>query len=373
MERTIEIGIPSKNWTLPGLLYLAPAARAGVILIGEPGGGLRGPADIYDELALYLQASGFSTLQMEYLHPNSLADCTYDILGALSSLHTWGVERAVLVIWSSAEPDAATMDGKRNTSIEGTAIARVVDAIVGMVGVVVGVATIVARPNRRRSATRSGRPRRLHLIRDTRADASAASSFLAPLPRPSSPPALTICEDTSHRLTLSLQDDADHSRYAGTLITKLYAWSCSVLHEATTESVQEPISLQRQRDNRMRVLNGSRVDERPNSDSIRGRARRRPFNTAQVWLDQQWENILAGLDARDPARATQARCLAQSLPAPVQGHSMDTAGHIWPLLDFEARTDWLQACSLLHYYISDLVYATPRHAVDDKAAIGSNA
>ena len=358
MERTIEIGIPSKNWTLPGLLHLVPAARAGVILIGEPGGGLRGPADIYDELALYLQASGFSTLQMEYLHPNSLADCTYDILGALSSLHTWGVERAVLVIWSSAEPDAATMDGKRNTSIEGTAIARVVDAIVGMVGIVVGVATIVARPNRRRSATRSGRPRRLHLIRDTRADASAASSFLVPLPRPSSPPALTVCEDTSHRLTLSLQDDADHSRYAGTLITKLYAWSCSVLHEgAATRSVPKPIPLQRRRDMPMRALRGSIVDELPNGDSTKEHALSHDFTTAQIWLDHQWRDILGGLEARDPGRGAQARHRAASVPHTDPGHSRRIAAHIWPQLDFEARANWLQACWQAHHHVEALTHA----------------
>lgn len=373
MGRTIEVGIPSKNGTLHGLLHPAPAARAGVILIGEPGGGLRGPADIYDELALYLRASGFTTLQMEHLHPNSLVNCTYDILAALSSLHTWGVERAVLVIWSSAEPDTTKMNGTRNISMDGAAVSRVVDAIIGLVGVVVGVATIVAPPNHRSRARRSGRPPRLRLIRGTRGDTSAASPLPVPPPRSPASSVLTVREDTPHRLTLSLQDEADHSHYASALITKLYAWSRLMLQEAMTESVQEPIPLQRRRGMPAHVLNGSRVDERPKRDSIRGRARGRPFNTARIWLDQQWENILTGLDTRDPARAIQARSLAQSLPEAVQSHSMGTVGHVWPLLDFEARADWLQACSMLHYYISDLVYAAPRHAVGDTAATGSNA
>ncbi|MGZ3674479.1 MAG: hypothetical protein ACXVCO_09235, partial [Ktedonobacterales bacterium] len=144
MTRTIEIGILTRNGPVRGFLYPVPHARDGIILIGSESD-LFGPAAIFEELALYLQGAGFTLLQIGAPHPHSLSGYTYDILGALSALHTWDVERVALVLWSSYEPDNepdAMLGGKKKIS-GADAVARVVDTIVGLVGVVVGVATII--------------------------------------------------------------------------------------------------------------------------------------------------------------------------------------------------------------------------------------
>lgn len=361
MTRAIEIGIPTKNGIARGLLYTVPHARNGAILIGG-GSDLCGPASIYDELALYLHAAGFSTLQMEYLYPHRLTACAYDILGALAALHTWGVEQAVLMIWTSpAEPDATAQD-KLNNPFNGDAIGQIVDAIVGLVSVVPGVATIISKPRpRRATASQHAHTHQLRLMRGMPGDPHAPA---APPPRSASAPILHISEDTARRLVLQLGDEADHSRYAAQLFAKLYAWCHAIFYGSEVGYERQPIPLSCQPAMTAPLAHSSHAVSTNNRaadiDTPTKRTGRQTFTASQLWLDQQWRDILASLEARDPARYAQARHLATSLSDDVLGYSRRIASLVWPLLDFEARAEWLQTCSQAHLYIRSLARVESR-------------
>ena len=85
---------------LRGILHPAEDARGAIVMVGGAGGGIHGPAGIYDELATRLQADGHSALRLGYRKPNHLGDCVYDVLAGIDALARQGVERLVLVGWS---------------------------------------------------------------------------------------------------------------------------------------------------------------------------------------------------------------------------------------------------------------------------------
>ncbi len=97
-RRTAEISTP--RGAVRGVLHPAEDARAAAVMVGGAGGGVHGPAGVYEELAARLQADGATALRLEYREPNHLEECAYDTLAALDALGGHGLERAVLVGWS---------------------------------------------------------------------------------------------------------------------------------------------------------------------------------------------------------------------------------------------------------------------------------
>jgi dipeptidyl aminopeptidase/acylaminoacyl peptidase len=69
-------------------------------MVGGAGGGVNGPAGIYEELATRLQREGIVALRLDYRHPNHLDDCVHDVLAACDFLRHEGVDRVVLLGWS---------------------------------------------------------------------------------------------------------------------------------------------------------------------------------------------------------------------------------------------------------------------------------
>ncbi|MGZ6390700.1 MAG: hypothetical protein ACXWQZ_15755, partial [Ktedonobacterales bacterium] len=349
MTRTIEIGILTRNGPVRGFLYPVPHARDGIILIGSESD-LFGPAAIFEELALYLQGAGFTLLQIGAPHPHSLSGYTYDILGALSALHTWDVERVALVLWSSYEPDNepdAMLGGKKKIS-GADAVARVVDTIVGLVGVVVGVATIIGKP-RHKVSQREQTPH-LRLVHSTSAGSQAS---LGSQSRSAPVSTFRIDEDLPRRLTIQLGDNAELSRHAAPLIAKLYTWCRSTLHETEMPLERQPVLLSRDLDTTARLAYSSHASNAallPDTITTH-HSEPQTFTGIQLWLDQQWEDILTSLDARNPAGSLKIRQVATAMPKLGPGHSTHMAGHVWPLLDFAARAEWLQICQQAHYCI----------------------
>ncbi|MGZ3598696.1 MAG: hypothetical protein ACXWQ5_03185 [Ktedonobacterales bacterium] len=328
-----------------GLLYPVSHARNGIILIGSESERF-GSAGMFDELALYLQGAGFTLLQIGAPRPFSLSAYTYDILGALSALHTWGVERVALVIWSSNEPHAMLGGEKKISGAH--AVARVVDTIVGLVGVVVGVATIVGKP--RHMVSQCKQTSHLLLVRSTSGSphtSPSAHSRSAPIPT------FRIHEDLPRRLTVQLGDDADLSRHAAPLIAKLYTWCRSTLHETEVPLERQPILLSPYRDpSAQRPYSSHAVNADPLTVTNTTRhSERQTFTGIRLWLDQQWEDVLTSLDGRDPAGSLMVRHVATSMPSLGPGHSSQIASQVWPLLDFAARAEWLQICQQAHYCI----------------------
>jgi dipeptidyl aminopeptidase/acylaminoacyl peptidase len=86
--------------TVRGILHHAESAQGAIVMVGGAGGGVNGPAGIYEELATRLQRKGIAALRLDYRHPNDLDDCVHDVLAAIDFLHHEGVDRVVLLGWS---------------------------------------------------------------------------------------------------------------------------------------------------------------------------------------------------------------------------------------------------------------------------------
>ena len=97
-QRVIEISTP--EGTVHGVLHPAENARSALVMVGGAGGGIHGPARIYEELATRLQTEGVAALRLEYRKPNYLEDCIYDVLAAITALDQQGINRAALLGWS---------------------------------------------------------------------------------------------------------------------------------------------------------------------------------------------------------------------------------------------------------------------------------
>ena len=92
--------IPTAEGTVRGILHPAESARGAIVMVGGAGGGVNGPAGIYEELATRLQREGIAALRLDYRHPNDLDDCAHDVLVAIDFLRHEGVDRMVLLGWS---------------------------------------------------------------------------------------------------------------------------------------------------------------------------------------------------------------------------------------------------------------------------------
>jgi dienelactone hydrolase len=92
--------IRTAEGTVRGILHPVEAARGAIVMVGGAGGGVNGPAGIYEELATRLQREGIAALRLDYRHPNDLDECVRDVLAAIDFLHHEGVDRVVLLGWS---------------------------------------------------------------------------------------------------------------------------------------------------------------------------------------------------------------------------------------------------------------------------------
>jgi len=98
LQETVEIRTP--RGTVRGVLHPAEGARGAMVMVGGAGGGIHGPAGVYEELAERLQAESVMALRIHSRKPNDLDECIYDTVAAVNGLGGHGVERVVLVGWS---------------------------------------------------------------------------------------------------------------------------------------------------------------------------------------------------------------------------------------------------------------------------------
>jgi alpha/beta superfamily hydrolase len=92
--------IRTAEGTVQGILHPAESAQGAIVMVGGAGGGVNGPAGIYEELATRWQRAGIAALRLDYRHPNDLDACVHDVLAAIDFLHHEGVDRVVLLGWS---------------------------------------------------------------------------------------------------------------------------------------------------------------------------------------------------------------------------------------------------------------------------------
>ncbi len=95
-----RVDIPTLKDRVEGVLHAAEGATAALVMVGGAGGGIHGPAGIYEVLAESLLREDVVGLRLDYQRPNHLGECVADVLAALEHLSGQGIARAALVGWS---------------------------------------------------------------------------------------------------------------------------------------------------------------------------------------------------------------------------------------------------------------------------------
>jgi dienelactone hydrolase len=97
---TAEVEIFTPEGVIKGLLHKAEGALGAMIMAPDAGGGLDGPAGLYEPLARQLQKAGIISLRIDYREPNDLRESIYDVLAGVEAMRQQGVERIALLGWS---------------------------------------------------------------------------------------------------------------------------------------------------------------------------------------------------------------------------------------------------------------------------------
>ena len=97
---TAEVEIHTPEGVIKGLLHKAEGARGAMVMVGDAGGGLEGPAGLYEPLAEQLQKAGIMTLRIDYREPMDLRESIYDVLAAVEAVRQQGADRVALLGWS---------------------------------------------------------------------------------------------------------------------------------------------------------------------------------------------------------------------------------------------------------------------------------
>jgi dienelactone hydrolase len=95
-----EVEIYTPEGVITGLLHKAEGARGAMVMAGDAGGGLEGPAGLYGPLAEQLQKAGIMALRIDYREPNDLRESIYDVLAGIEAVRQQGAERVALLGWS---------------------------------------------------------------------------------------------------------------------------------------------------------------------------------------------------------------------------------------------------------------------------------
>ncbi len=101
-DGTVEVVINSSRGEIPGVLHPREGEPGAAVFVGGALGGLDGPAGgLYPRLAQALaapeEASGLTSLRLNYRQPGEFQECVLDVLGGLSFLKGIGSRRVALV------------------------------------------------------------------------------------------------------------------------------------------------------------------------------------------------------------------------------------------------------------------------------------
>jgi hypothetical protein len=325
-----DIAISQHNGALSGTLYQADGADAGVVLLDGVGAALPEAAALYDELAGYLQSSGMTVLRAGYRQPSDLVSCTYDVLGALDAAHIWGVERAALIVWAFADSNVLETAEGAVTNVATAAVAR---SVGGNRGPVRGIATIVSPP-----ATASGAHMsrgELHLVWS--AGQRAAGDELAG----AAAATLSVRAIDGQHLAIALAGERNLRSVAGPLLSRLYLWSRQVLLGAAAPSSLDATPLPTM------LYTEESAASREHTPNLRT-----VLDNFDALLCEDWEMLLERLAERAPARAVRVRAALRALEPSGKLSMFRRADQVWLLLDFEARQEWLRACTAVREMVT---------------------
>jgi hypothetical protein len=200
LGKVFDVEIAAESGTVRGVLYRVEGARGALLMVGGAGGGLHGPAGIYEQLSLRLQRDGVAALRLEYRLPNNLRECVHDVVAGIEALKGEGIERVALLGWSFG--GAVVIDAGAQSEK------------------VVGVAT-VASQTYGADAVSELSPKSLLLIHGT-ADAVLPDRCSRDLYRNArQPKELLLYEGDNHGIT----------NHVAEMLSKLHQWSLDLLKE----------------------------------------------------------------------------------------------------------------------------------------------
>src|SRR5215475_11160979 len=193
-----EVEIHTPEGVIKGLLHKAEGARGAILMVGDAGGGLDGPAGLYEPLAEQLQNAGITALRIDYREPNDLRESIYDALAGIEAVRQQGAERVALLGWSFG------------------------GAVVITAGVasdlVVGVATIACQNFGAEMASELS-PKSLLIMHGTEDPETPDQYSRSLYARAHQPKELVLYSGGDH----------DLARHTGLALDKLYAWSKGLL------------------------------------------------------------------------------------------------------------------------------------------------
>jgi hypothetical protein len=322
MLDAFDVVMPALKERVRGSLRPVFGGKYGAVLLDTAQA--NGPflAALYDELELYFQGAGVTTLRLMGQHERGVAHRTRELLASVMLLRSIGVEQVILIVSADTPlPDpsqvaTATMaDFLRIVAERGQTLPDVFQAVRSLIaGIrvvadsVIGVATLVsADASQHDRDTRRKRPP-LQLVRS--GDDEAATS---PFATEAMPPVLA-----RPTLLLRVPDlaDAAQSRRRAELLARLYNWVTAEAETRTSARV-------------------SRADASIEA-SFDG------WHSRLVWLEERWREICEAALTRAPARGAE---LHEFIHPERHGNTLHAARDAWPYLDSQARLEWLWACA----------------------------
>ncbi|HKV85397.1 MAG TPA: hypothetical protein VJN88_12635 [Ktedonobacterales bacterium] len=323
MVNGLDVIVSINQMTGHGVCFPAPRARAGVALFGGLSGSASDPVSVLDELALYCQSAGMTAMRYELREPSHFVPTVLDLRAVAAALCERGVEQMVFVVESQTDRAAAFAPIAYRS-------------VVGLVGKVTGVATILS-PTGDQSHTRQRflPPDLRFLYRLARAQSGGANGFLHEMSRPDG-----LSE-------LLFAPGAPRSAPASATIAPIYAWCRRTLFpQAAPQRAGgsglslplEPVALDgddaEQTLADLAALGGSAAV--PDPGSLLGEAR--------AWLADEWRRIVEEQARRAPRKAPPIGLGALDAPEHIHVKSIVrqyTVG--WEYLDGVARQTWLAA------------------------------
>lgn len=334
MAEALPVIVPTLTRAARGTLRPAREPDTAVVLFDRTQRQPRAIQSLFQELALYVQASGVAALHFEAERDADVTTHACDVLASVSFVQSLGVRHAILVSAVDEGLPLAAQDIARETlagladlmrrryasAVElAEATSSLIATVRAVAEAVTGVATISALP-----IAQPGAPRRpdaqtpgVALMRTGRDTGDGADTTGAAEAR------------TTAELHLRLPS-GDSSPAVVALISQLYSW--------------------------VRRLQRAGADDGHHTAGMDLTDTSAPhvFSTAWplpkanvVWsarLESDWQAITHALAARAPERAAQARAAERTRGA-LEESIVRGAGHAWQYLDGQARHEWLDCCA----------------------------
>jgi hypothetical protein len=352
MAEALPVIVPTLTRAARGTFRPAREPDTAVVLFDRTQRQPRAIQSLFQELALYVQASGVAALHFEAERAADVTTHACDVLAAVSFVQSLGVRHAILVSAVDEGLPPAAQDIARETlaGLAGlmrrrhTSAAELTKATTSLIATVravaeavVGVATLSALPD-----APSGRARLPDTWTPTRAPMRASSD---------AGDGAQITAATATRTTAELHLrllSGDSSSAVVTLISQLYNWVRRLQHAGAGDD-HHTSSADLRDMTRMRDVPARRLD-----------------STWSARLERDWRAITHEFAARAPERAAQARA-AEGRRDALEESILRGAGHAWQYLDDQARHEWLDCCARVfgesvlraHAAAQDLVASRP--------------